>query len=234
MASIKEQIEEKIKNNGTISSAELSGTVDESEGVDASNETSRVKSSREQFEKDEPLLKDNGATQSDLTHAERIGFTEEIEITAEDKKVFLDAIVQGERFERPFSIFGGKLTGRIRSRLRIETRAIATLIRTRMDAGTVKSQAELEAVQRPAMLATQISELNGTTYPELPEPLLPAMGADGNMVAPGWYTLLDKWMRRDDSVVEALFKEIRKFEFKYWTMTDMADDQDFWLPAERI
>ena len=83
----------------------------------------------------------------------------------------------------------------------------------------------------------QIQRLNATEYPEAKGPFLAQatfksfMLDDKAAEAPKWYEEAETaWQGMQTGLEAAIFAEILKFEYKYWTMVENANNQDFWNP----
>lgn len=157
--------------------------------------------------------------------------TEEITIKEEDREAFIAAIISGKRFVRPFSVFGGAVTGKIRCRSSKESEAIAAWINKGLKEGRYASSLEYAVGVRNSLLAAQIMELNGVAYAELESPLM-CTASKGVVEDPGWLASADAWSNMPEPVVAAVYDELRLFEKLYWTLVGHAADQNFWHPAE--
>ena len=60
-----------------------------------------------------------------LKSPEDLFTTEEVKLDEIDRETFLDALINGTRYERKFFLYGGKITGRMRCRSTEESEAIA-------------------------------------------------------------------------------------------------------------
>ena len=182
-----------------------------------------------------------GAT-SDLHQGMSPSFLrEKVDITEEDRAAFLKAIVTGGRYERPFSLFGGKLTGTFRCRKIAESDGIIAWLSHCVNKGKADARIEYLTLMRNAMLATQVKSLRGMVsedFPELKEPYGPTRVADGDkgdrIEAPGWVAMAESWGSRPEALVTALHNELQLFEKRYWAMVMDAGNQNFWNPAASI
>lgn len=156
---------------------------------------------------------------------------EKITITMEDKDAFLDALVSGERYCRPFSIYNGRLTGTFRSRSNQESEAMATWMNNGIRDKRYETALDYSMELRSIMLAAQVMELNGAAFDPLAEPLKVTGTKDG-MVQPGWLAQALRWRNNNEAIVSAVYDELRRFERRYWTMVTNATNQDFWKPGE--
>lgn len=166
---------------------------------------------------------------------------DKVDITEDDREAFLKAIVTGERYERPFSLFGGKLTGTFRCRKIAESDGIIAWLSHCVNKGKADARIEYLTLMRNAMLATQVKSLRGMVsedFPELKEPYGPTRVADGDkgdrIEAPGWVAMAESWGSRPEALVTALHNELQLFEKRYWAMVMDAGNQNFWNPAASI
>ena len=163
---------------------------------------------------------------------------DKVKITQSEKDAFIDSLIDNTRFELPFSIFGGKVTGRIRSRTSEETRALIYEAQRRSNTGEVISDADYSQIFRVATLRLQVSELNSAQYPEAAAPLLAqynyqAKEGEDVITPPAWYNeAVETWGKKQDGVISAIYSEVLKFEFKYWTLVENSANQDFWRPED--
>jgi hypothetical protein len=179
-----------------------------------------------------------GAT-SDLHQGMSPSFLQDkVDITEEDRDAFLKAIVTGGRYERPFSLFGGKLTGVFRCRKIAESDGIIAHLSYCVNSKKVDARIEYLTLMRNAMLAAQVKSLRGLVsedFPELQAPFGPTRSADGKSVEPpAWLGLAESWGERPEAIVTALHNELQLFEKRYWAMVMDAGNQNFWNPAASI
>lgn len=155
----------------------------------------------------------------------------EVVVTDKDRELFLAALVSGERFVLPFSIFGGKVTGKFRSRSQAESNGIAARINNETRQGAIGTGMEYSTRIRNMLLAAQLAEMNGVAYEPMKMPYLATK--DGETTKePGWLAQADQWAQMNEGLVSALYHQLQLFERKYWVMVNSADDQNFWNPAE--
>ena len=166
---------------------------------------------------------------------------ERVDITEEDRAAFLHAIVTGDRYERPFSLFGGKLTGVFRCRKIAESDGIIAWLSHCVNKGKADARIEYLTLMRDAMLAAQVKSLRGIVsedFPELKEPYGPTRVADGDkgdrIVEPGWVAMAKSWGSRPEALVTAIHNGLQMFERRYWAMVMDAGNQNFWNPAASI
>lgn len=151
---------------------------------------------------------------------------EKVEVSAEDKSAFMDALFEGGRFTRSFSLYGGKISGEFRSRTAAEDMAIWTWARHKLIIGEYAFDAEFRADLRYALLAASVASVNGTVYPELAQPLMRQAGEKG-VTPQGWLWQVSGWAAKPTYVTEALYPELAKFESVYWALVAKATSSDF-------
>ena len=182
--------------------------------------------------KEDPLLKIAGQSVPSgiATHAD--SEAAKIVISPAEKEAFLEALVTGDRLVLPFSMFGGRVAGKMRSRKQDEAVAVFNMMAKDLASSSVRSGAEQVLRTRFILLACQLEELNGTTFEELAKPLNETVGKGGTVVPPGWTGQLEYFESLSEGMVTALFDRLRDFETKYWAMVANAGDQNFWKPGE--
>lgn len=167
------------------------------------------------------------------TAPDMLDLAEPLAITPDDKQRFLEAVIYGTRFIRPFSIFGGKVTGSIRSRTARESHALMAELRRQYLAGEIAGDIDYGDRQRWAALRFQVQEVNGTEYPPPQEPLLAQKELDNGKAVvkpPIWVAEAATFFSKNESeaFVAALYREVNKFEKIYWALVNHASDQAFW------
>ena len=182
--------------------------------------------------KEDPLLKIGGqeVPSGIATHPAEAAV--KIKISPAEKEEFIEALVTGDRLVLPFSIFGGKVAGHMRSRRQDEAVAVFNMMASDLSSKSVRSGAEQVLRVRFMLLACQLAELNGRQFAELAQPLGETVGTDGKVQPPGWMWQLDYFASLPEGMVTALFDQLKDFETKYWTMVNNAGDQNFWKPGE--
>ena len=154
--------------------------------------------------------------------------TKDIVITPEDKMAFIDSVVNNTRFERDYSLFGGKLTLTVRSITAEEANALAAYAFKRAIADPTW---HMSGRGRKHLLAAQISKFNGTVMPPLREPLFETLEADGKTTkTPGWVESTSFWDGKGAAVIDAVMNCIADFDRKYSTLCKKAEDENFWAP----
>ena len=148
-------------------------------------------------------------------------------ITPEEKSAFIDAMITGERYRQTFSLFGGKITVKIRSRVAAETHAMYSYIRHSLANGGAGNINAVEGDMAYVPLVAQIEELNGKKFPEMKEPLT-FVESEGKETPPGWFEDFKAWKSKPEGLTSALISCIQLFEYKYWMMTKEATNKNFW------
>jgi hypothetical protein len=154
---------------------------------------------------------------------------ERVTLTEDDRNAFIDALIKGDRYVRPFSCFGGAVTGKFRSRLQKESAAIMGVLLKEYREGQLGTTVEYSTRVRNILLTAQVAALQDEEHRPLSQPLNWQVMDDGKQSKPpGWITQVDLWSEKPEALVSALYQELRLFEQKYWTMVLNAQDQDFW------
>ena len=166
----------------------------------------------------------------DLTGARLMKAT--VVIDPGTKASFIDSMITGKRFKLPFSVFGGKVTGVLRSRSQAESLAIIARINREISDKTVNNGLEYATRLRNMLLATQVDSLGSDSFVELKAPLMTTVEGPDKVMPPGWLPQVQVWEAKGEGLASALYQELIVFEQKYWTMVDNAGDQNFWNPAE--
>ncbi len=176
--------------------------------------------------------KSAGAAEGNLL-AQTLSALEVVTITDGDRQSFLDALISGERYHRPFSLFGGKVQGILRCRSAQESEAIANWISSNLNAQKYGTAMAYAVDLRNALMAAQVQRLNGTEFVEFNKPLFRTQ--DGaTTTPPGWIVQAERWGLQPEAILGGLYEELRTFERKYWTMIENAANQDFWVPVGSI
>jgi len=87
---------------------------------------------------------------------------------------------------------------------------------------------------RGMIMAAQIDEFRGVTYPPLETPLMPVAQPEGDPIPPGWIARIDYWANQSEGISAMIWGCIQDFEDKYWRMVEDAQNADFWKPAASI
>lgn len=161
---------------------------------------------------------------------------ESITITAAEKQVFLDTIVSGKRFELPFSLFNGKLKGRFRNRTNRESDAVMIELNRKVISGDVVTDVEYSTALRCGLMAFHVAQLGGEEHAVPEEPLTQVRvfkEDESEVVTPTWMdAAINHFSGMHDGVIAALYRELLRFERKYWLMVKHANNQNFWKPED--
>ena len=154
--------------------------------------------------------------------------TKDVVITVEDKVAFIDSVVNNTRFERDYSLFGGKLKVTIRSVTADETNALAAwAFKNALSDPTW----HMSGRGRKNLLAAQVARFNGIEIPPLKEPLFATLQDDGKTVKdPGWVESASFWDDKSAAVVDSVMRCIADFDLRYSTLCKKAEDENFWAP----
>jgi hypothetical protein len=168
---------------------------------------------------------------TDMTGSRYAALPEEVTITQKEREQFLDVLVKGGRFSLPFKLFNGRVSGSFRSRTQLESQAIINQVNRECREEKVVNPLDYSTRLRNMLLAAQVGELNGDSFPPLKEPLMRVVEGE-DTTDPGWLNQVELWTGKDEGLVSAIYRELQIFERKYWTMVNNARDQNFWNPAE--
>lgn len=233
--SLDEQLRSRLRGAGSLSSADVAAAAVQ-EHVAPEPTQGDIKTALPASEYDDPLTKPTAssphgselAATTDTTPAEPLI---DVEVTEEHRTRFLDALVTGQRYTQPFSIYGGRVHGVIRSRTQDETRCIIGQLQREIREKSILSDADYTVRLRAMLAAAQIESYQGADQGVLKAPLNWQRQPDGKETPPGWLDQAQGWMGLDEGLANAINEEIRLFELKYWTMVRHAHDQDFWQTA---
>lgn len=246
--SIKDKIKSKLNESGSLGSGDFAtfAIPNEQSSRDAAPPDGKVPVTNEAYT--DPVL--NAATNDDHTSAAKANLKnagkeagikidyDKVEITESDKDAFIASLIDNTRYTRSFSIFNGKITGVIQSRTADETRALIHEAQRRVRTSEVLTDADYSAIFRKAVLRFQIKEVNNAAFPEVTYPLLAqynftALDGEDAIKPPAWFAEAEKfWGPKQCGYVTAVYAEVMKFEFKYWTLVENSANQDFWLPED--
>lgn len=255
-APLREAVINKIKETGSLSQNDLS-TIIEKEGTgEAQGAEMQTTTKIEVPDGREPIIKAAGAAptpEQDLKKNRDMNELDQssagippgdlekaltrrrvIEITPADKQAFVDALIHDKRMVMEFNPCGGTLSVVIRSRTIPETRAIVARQRFEIDSELIKTRVDYNVRVRSMLMAAQVQSVNGTEYPELPEPLMPQASPDGKDTPPAWLEWVDSWANKHEHLHSIIWACLEEFEDKYWRMVEDAKQQDFWQPATSI
>lgn len=159
------------------------------------------------------------------------GAAEKATVTKQNKDDFCSCLVSNSRYTEKFSLFSGKLVFTLRSRTLEETDSIEAYLRWMAVTGGVYTAADYSNLARNILLAAQVQEMNGVSYPELKGPMR-MTEVDGKREPPGWLPQLETWGKMADAVALAITRCLVEFEARYWFMVENAKDANFWLHGE--
>jgi hypothetical protein len=166
---------------------------------------------------------------------------EDIEITADDKYLFIECLTAFKRFTMEYPLFGGGSSVVLRNRTIKETQAIhAEMARAMAEAeetGVGMTPMEYDMRMRQGILRMQIVRFNGLEYPEVTD-LHPKMELNDagkqEVLRPEWAIEAEGYFGNDqaEGFVTVLYHALALFEKKYWTLVKYSGDQDFWEPED--
>lgn len=169
------------------------------------------------------------ATGSNLLRSE-LATLETVTVSDEDRAAFLDALITGKRYCRPFELYNGQLRGVLRCRSAEESEAIAAWVSAGIREKRYGTAVDYSLELRNILLAAQVKSIGATEYPTLALPLRRTQAGD-KVTPPGWLDQMTQWSTVPEVILGAVYEAIRAFERKYWTMIDNAANQDFWSPV---
>ena len=151
-----------------------------------------------------------------------------IVITPKDKLDFIESMINNTRFERQYTLFGGKIRLTVRSLTSEEVQALAAWI---LKQGTSEPEAQLAGRYRKYLLAAMVSKFNDVEMPPLEQPLFETLALDGKTVKkPGWLDRCAFWDEKSIGIVQALIGCLNDFDRVYSTLCSKASDENFWNP----
>jgi hypothetical protein len=153
-----------------------------------------------------------------------------IQITPEDKRAFVDALIGNTRMQARFSLFDGKFQFVIRNRTYEEARA-ALYFASSEAFGQPESQTVFSMRLRAMLMSMQVAELNGTQYaPACELGSLFTTKTGDKPIPPPWRERVKDFEALPEALFEAIWQCIYEFESKYWTLVRESRNQDFWRP----
>jgi len=177
---------------------------------------------------DDPVLR----TANEATDLSEVAKNEVEEPTEEDKRAFLDAVSFGKRYERPFSMFGGAVTGVFRARTIGESEAIALYCRRFALTTSGVGVTEYGDLLRLCLIAVSVKSMGEVEYPEFKDlGNMRYVETEKGMDPPGWEKQLEVWRNKPEVFATSLIKEFNKFESKYRAMLTRSEDANFWKPG---
>lgn len=207
-----------------------------SENGDLNKDQSRSPKGPEKEEKDNPFSGENLGKSTEVPNEEVesgsvIGLEpqkKDITITAQDKISFIDAIVNNKRYERDYSLFGGKVNLTIRSLTSEEVQALSVWI---LKHGTSDPTWQITGSYRKYLLAAQVARYNGIEMPPLEQPLFDTLEKDGKTVRQvGWIDRGKFWDDKPSGIISAISACLSDFDVRYTTLCKKAEDSNFWNP----
>jgi hypothetical protein len=262
--SVKDKVSDELKGKGTLSSTDVAGftrpkSKSPEEAQEVQSQTTKVPVPEEA--KDDPIVNEGNSTvpadqiTDEVTEKSNnlsgelvtqqmeesasdlgIDLPDEVEVTPEDKDAFLDALIGNVRFERPFSVFGGKMHGILQNRLNRESRALLAEIRRRWDDQELTTMVEYSSKFRYAVLRFQLKEFQGKELTKIEGPLkaqLKVEDGEAKTIPPDWMEEAEViFGDMNDGVLAALYEQLMLFERKYWAMVKNAANQNFWNPED--
>lgn len=230
------RLEERLKGSGSLSSADLAAQaiapaapVERVEGTATTTLMPEdIKDPLVSPEKKEPPQSTLAVKPLQARHTDAEGI--DVETSEAERRIFLDACANGQRFELPFTLFGGRVRGVLRSRTHAETRAINAELSKEIRDKKIITDSDYMMRLRAVLLTAQVATFQGVDNPPLVAPLNRTLLPVGEQ-EPGWLQYTQRWEDMDDGLATALQEQLRLFELKYWTLIRHAGDQNFWLPA---
>lgn len=250
---VKSRIQEKIGTAAGISAGDVGSFVrqqpkEAAEGEepkpDPMNEDTEVEVTKEAkntpaqkvSEKHDPAQKEIAKQMDRLASMFKDDIEEKITITAAEKQIFLDTLVTNKRFELPFSLFNGTLKGRFRNRLNRESDALMIELNRRVLEGSIVTDAEYATGLRSGLLMFHVAQLRGEDFPPVEGPLTQhriLQDEEYVVITPKWLDAAIKFYNEmHDGVLAALYRELLRFERKYWLMVKHSSNQNFWKPED--
>lgn len=167
---------------------------------------------------------------SDARLAEKELAAAAAEILPAHKRAFTESLITGERYTEDFSLLGGRMSVRIRSRSSAETEAITAYARRMVVTGKVRTDYDYSALMRKILAVAQVDEINGVKQPRMEEPLFFTETRE-ELVPPGWEPRIKAWGDKPEAILAAVVRCVLEFEARYWEMIRKVNDTDFWVPA---
>jgi len=147
-------------------------------------------------------------------------------IPAADRAAFEQAVIHDGRFVKSYKLLDGKFSVTFQSRTMRESTAAIQSLRKYSDSLRL-SNPETRAVADAALLALQITELNGEAYPAVTGVLVPTVLEDGGKSEPAWYGRIEKWMDASEARLNLVLGAYREFERLYQSLCDTASVSSF-------
>lgn len=239
--SVKDQLKEKLKNTGAISSSDVQSTADNKPEVEEGWEPDKDDTSKavDKNVGENPVI--TSAASASSTSEKMSGLLsstvewqrrkDTIKVSDSDKEAFVTALRTGSRVQLGFPVFG-QLNGIvIQSRKQGETRAIVDRVLKEQEDGTISTGVSYTHRIRAMLLAAQVVHYLGQDFAGLEEPLNPVVSG-GEEQPPGWLANADYWYNKEEAYQAVALDALMDFEVKYWMMVESSKDQNFWGPAE--
>ena len=128
-----------------------------------------------------------------------------VEITPAEKNAFLEALVTGDRYQQPFTLFAGRITGLLENRTQSESSAIIAQLNRKVRDGRITNVMEYSGRLRSMLLAAQVRMLKDNAYEQLARPLMATVKSPTEVVAPAWLPQVDIWAEMGDAITTAIF-----------------------------
>lgn len=239
LPSVKDQLQKELDSpkgvNINLDSASLGAAVETEESVKAVEATAVISDTSKNSDITEVKAQDALTAErgegpaSSLLGDGVASFLPTLTITRAEKEAFLKAVALDDRLELPFSIYGGNVKGVIRNRSLQEHNVLVAFLSGLVASKQVTTEDEYQQQLRALTLAAQIKQLGDKEFPILAAPLAPPEGRAA------WMDAYEFWLRKDGNgvgVTRAVFKEVQKFEAKYWSMLQQSESENFWSTEE--
>jgi len=143
-----------------------------------------------------------------------------------DRDIFEQAVLHDGRFTKSYSLLGGKFKVSFQSRTVRESSAALQALRKYSDSLRL-SNPETRTVMDAALLALQLTNLNGTEYPAITGQLVPTVAENGDKSDPEWYGRLEKWLDASEARLSLVLGAYREFEQVYASLCEKAAIANF-------
>jgi hypothetical protein len=225
--SLKQKIENQLSEgkNIEISSADVAGFSSSKPRPKPELDTQDTKTESVDASTRDPLLK---SADVELPKSRA-----EVVVSPEDRQKFLESVVSGKRFSLGFDLLGGAIRVVFRSRSQAESQAVISRIVEERKQGLIVTELDYTLRQQHLMLSAQVEELQGVKYAEWAKPYVVTKSETGTQ-EPGWLPQALEFVESQQNLIEILWVALKRFEDKYWTMVEAAEDQDFWQAGTSI
>ena len=151
-----------------------------------------------------------------------------VTVTPEEKMAFLDAVIGNTRFTKTYSLFGGRITVKLRSLTLDELNAMAAWA---FKQAVADPSWHLSGRGRKYALAAQVEMFNGVELHPLETPLFETLESDGKTTKPpAWVNRDSYWDDKGAGVVDAILNCLADFNNRYRVLYSKAQDENFWNP----